>query len=131
LFCLFSCFYPFKGDTSPPFLKQEINYIQERIHYYNDRELSLDLTQTECELKYDGMLFVKEWMEECDNEIKSVQLLNQMKDIFCGDFIKCCLKIVNMCKEIEKKATYDLREKLEEGKGKLMKFICTNQSLYL
>jgi superfamily II RNA helicase len=136
LFCLFSCFYPFKGDNGPTFLKDELHFIQTRIHHYNDREMSLDLTQTTCELKYDGMLYIKQWMEDCNNEIKSVQLLNQMKeDIFCGDFIKCCLKIINMCKEIEKTLdlsnAYDLREKIEEGKSKMMKFICTNQSLYL
>lgn len=135
LFCLFSCFYPFKGDNGPSFLKDELHFIQTRIHHYNDREMSLELTQTTCELKYDGMPYIKQWMEDCDNEIKSVQLLNQMKEeIFCGDFIKCCLKIINMCKEIEKTiehVSYDLREKIEEGKSKMMKFICTNQSLYL
>jgi hypothetical protein len=51
--------------------------------------------------------------------------------IFCGDFVKCCLKLINISKEIEKNAGPDLREKLEEGNGKIMKFICTNQSLYL
>jgi hypothetical protein len=72
-------------------------------------------------------------MDECDDEIKSVRLLNKMKLTggFCGDFVKCCLKLVNISKEIEKNASLDLREKLEEGESKLMKFICTNQSLYL
>ena len=133
IFCLFSCFYPMKeGDIFPTFLKNELLFIKERINYYKDKELEYGLNSYNCELQYNMMEYIKEWMDNCDDETKSIQLLVKMKfTIFCGDFIKCCLKIVNICKEIEPTATYELKEKIIEGKTKLMKFICTNQSLYL
>jgi superfamily II RNA helicase len=134
LFCLLSCFYPTKAiEITPPFLKEELKFIKVRIEYYEDQDQKYEFVSNYT-LQYDLMSFIKEWMDDCDNEIKSVQLLNKMKQtIFCGDFVKCCLKLVNISKEIEKNPYImpDLREKLEEGKSKIMKFICTNQSLYL
>jgi len=132
LFCLLSCFYPIKPiEISPPFLKEELKFIKVRIEYYEDQDQKYEFV-SKYELQYDMMTYIKEWMDDCDDEIKSVKLLNKMKQtVFCGDFVKCCLKLVNISKEIEKNAEPDLREKLEEGKGKIMKFICTNQSLYL
>uniref|UniRef100_A0A6C0D2M0 Helicase n=1 Tax=viral metagenome TaxID=1070528 RepID=A0A6C0D2M0_9ZZZZ len=133
LFCLLSCFYPTKGiEITPPFLKEELKFIKVRMEYYEDQDQKYEFVN-QYVLQYDLMPFIKEWMDECDDEIKSVKLLNKIKQnqLFCGDFIKCCLKLVNISKEIEKNAPPDLKEKLEEGKSKIMKFICTNQSLYL
>jgi superfamily II RNA helicase len=133
LFCLLSCFYPTKAiEITPPFLKEELKFIKVRMEYYEDQDQKYEFVNQYI-LQYDLMPFIKEWMDECDDEIKSVKLLNKIKQnqLFCGDFVKCCLKLVNISKEIEKNADPDLKEKLEEGKGKIMKFICTNQSLYL
>jgi superfamily II RNA helicase len=133
LFCLLSCFYPTKGiEITPPFLKEELKFVKVRMEYYEDQDQKYEFVN-QYVLQYDMMPFIKEWMDECHDEIESVKLLNKMKQnqLFCGDFVKCCLKLVNISKEIEKNAPPDLREKLEEGKGKIMKFICTNQSLYL
>jgi superfamily II RNA helicase len=132
LFCLLSCFYPTKGiEITPPFLKEEIKFVKVRMEYYEDQDKKYEFINQYI-LQYDMMSFIKEWMDDCHDEIESVKLLNKMKcSIFCGDFVKCCLKLINISKEIEKNASPDLREKLEEGKGKIMKFICTNQSLYL
>jgi superfamily II RNA helicase len=132
LFSLLSCFYPTKAiEISPPFLKEELKFIKVRMEYYEDQDQKYEFVSNYV-LQYDLMSFIKEWMDDCHDEISSVRLLNKMKHtIFCGDFVKCCLKLINISKEIEKNAPPDLREKLEEGKGKIMKFICTNQSLYL
>ena len=133
IFCLLSCFYPTKAiEITPPFLKEELKFIKVRMEYYEDQDQKYEFVN-QYVLQYDLMPFIKEWMDECDDEIKSVKLLNKIKQnqLFCGDFVKCCLKLVNVSKEIEKNADPDLREKLEEGKSKIMKFICTNQSLYL
>ena len=73
-------------------------------------------------------------MEECDNQSNSIQLIEKIKsekDLFTGDFIKCCLKLVNIAKEIECFCSYELKEKIIEGKTKLLKFICSNSSLYI
>uniref|UniRef100_A0A6C0EU83 Helicase n=1 Tax=viral metagenome TaxID=1070528 RepID=A0A6C0EU83_9ZZZZ len=133
IFCLFSCFYPVKEeDMSPPFLKNELLYVKERIEYYNEQDVKYDISIYPVKIQYSIMEYIREWMDECDDDIKSVHLLVKMKGtVFCGDFIKCCLKIINICKEVEPFVCCELKEKLNEGKDKLMKFICTNQSLYL
>ena len=119
-------------DSYGKSVDEELKFIKVRMEYYEDQDQKYEFVN-QYVLQYDMMPFIKEWMDECDDEIKSVKLLNKMKlnQLFCGDFVKCCLKLVNISKEIEKNAPPDLREKLEEGKGKIMKFICTNQSLYL
>jgi hypothetical protein len=86
------------------------------------------------ELQYDIMPYIKRWMDTCDDSLSSIQLIQEIKTQkgwFTGDFIKCCLKLVNMSKEIESICEPDLLEKLKEGSSKILKFICSNESLYL
>ena len=139
IFCLFSCLYDIKvtdelKDLSPSFLQEELKFVNDRIYYYYDEEVKYQLTNTNQTLNYDMMKYIKAWMETCEDEISSIQLIQQMKQEkkwFTGDFIKCCLKLVNMAKEIESFCMCDLIEKLKEGSNKLLKFICSNESLYL
>ena len=86
------------------------------------------------ELQYDIMPYIKRWMDTCEDSMASIQLIQEIKSHkgwFTGDFIKCCLKLVNMSKEIESICEPDLLEKLKEGSNKILKFICSNESLYL
>ena len=139
IFCLLSCLYDIKvtdelTDLSPSFLQEELKFVNDRIYYYYDEEVKYQLTNTNQTLNYDMMKYIKAWMENCDDEISSIQLIQQMKQEkkwFTGDFIKCCLKLVNMAKEIESFCMCELIEKLREGSNKLLKFICSNESLYL
>ena len=139
IFCLLSCLYDIKvtdelKDLSPSFLQEELKFMNYRIYYYYDEEVKYQLTNTNQTLNYDMMNYIKTWMESCDDEISSIQLIQQMKQEkkwFTGDFIKCCLKLVNMSKEIESFCQLELIEKLKEGSNKLLKFICSNESLYL
>ena len=139
IFCLLSCLYDIKvtdelKDLSPSFLKDELKFMNDRIYYYYDEETKYLLTNTEQSLNYDMMTYIKIWMESCDDEISSIQLIQRMKvekKWFTGDFIKCCLKLVNMAKEIESCNNLELIEKMKEGSNKLLKFICSNESLYL
>jgi superfamily II RNA helicase len=109
IFCLLSCLYDIKvsdelKDLSPTFLKDELTFMNERIYYYYDEEVKYQLTNTDQTLNYDMMPYIKLWMETCDDAISSIQLIQRMKiekKWFTGDFIKCCLKLVNMAKEIE------------------------------
>jgi hypothetical protein len=66
------------------------------MEYYQDQDQKYEFVN-QYVLQYDMMPFIKEWMDECDDEIKSVKLLNKMKQnqLFCGDFVKCCLKLLN------------------------------------
>ena len=56
-------------------------------------------------------------------------------DIFVGDFIKCCMKIVNICNELsvfcENDNNYYLLEKINNIKINLQKSIVSNHSLYV
>ena len=139
IFCILSCLYDIKikddyKDFTPTFLVNELKYVEERIHYYYDEEMKYQLCYNEQILQYDIMYYIKIWMEECDNQSNSIQLIEKIKlekDLFTGDFIKCCLKLVNIAKEIECFCSYELKEKIIEGKTKLLKFICSNSSLYI
>ena len=85
-------------------------------------------------IQYDMYPYIQIWMNHCSDEKSSIQFIEKMKcekGWFTGDFIKCCLKLVNLSKEIESICSLDCLEKIKEGKSKLLKFICTNKSLYL
>lgn len=139
IFCLLSCFYDIKvsddnKDFTPLFLVNELNFINQRLNYYYDEEIKYQLVYNEQALQYDLMKYIKIWMEDCNNESSSVQLidkLNKEKGLFTGDFIKFCLKLINMSKEIEGFCSNQLKEKLIEGKTSILKFICSNSSLYI
>ena len=139
IFCILSCLYDIKvtddyKDFTPTFLSDELKYINERLYYYYDEEVKYQLVYNEQILQYDLMKYIKIWMEDCNSESASIQLLDKLKKekgIFTGDFIKVCLKLVNMSKEIECICSNELKEKLIEGKTKLIKFICSNSSLYI
>ena len=84
-------------------------------------------------IQYDLMEFIQKWMN-CENEQQSLGVLQEVKlkkGIFVGDFVKACLKMVNIAKELDRIERLDFREKLREGVQSLMKFVCTHDSLYL
>jgi len=139
IFCLLSCMYDIKVSDErkehiPTELKTELKYMVDRMEYYNDQEVKYELCSSYTRIQYDMMKYVKHWLEGCANEVEAIQLIHEMKrekEWFTGDFIKCCLKLVNMAKELEDVASLDFLEKIKEGSAKLLKFVCTNESLYL
>jgi superfamily II RNA helicase len=97
-------------------------------------EYGLSSYTQEC-IQYDMMEYIQVWMN-CQDEQSSISLLNKLKNeknVFSGDFIKCCLKLVNVAREIDSFCEMhpDLSKKLRQGSAQLLKFICTNESLYL
>ena len=141
IFSILSCFYEVKVQDdyklfNPTFFKDEIEFINKRLNYYMDKEYEyvLSIYKQEC-IQYDMMEYIQVWMK-CHDEQTSISLLNRLKNeknIFSGDFIKCCLKLVNVAREIDSVCDMhpDLSQKLRQGSSQLMKFICTNESLYL
>ena len=141
IFSILSCFYDLKVQDeyklfNPNTLKEETDFINKRLNYYMDKEYEyvLSIYSQEC-IQYDMMEYIQGWMK-CDDEPSSLSLLEKLKrekNIFSGDFIKCCLKLVNVAREIDSISDLHLglRQKLREGSDLLMKFICTNESLYL
>jgi superfamily II RNA helicase len=139
IFSMLSCFCEVKVEESykllnPVRLKEECDFIKKRLTTYIDEEYKADLSSSGQEtLQYDMMEFIQAWMC-CEDEASSLNMLQEVKwkkGIFVGDFIKCCLKLVNVAKELDRIERLDFREKLREGSQLLMKFICTHDSLYL
>jgi superfamily II RNA helicase len=139
-----SCFYSLKVKDDyktfvPPFMKDEMQYMDNTIKKYIDHELSYNLYITcHYELQYDLMERIKMWYNDVDDEVKSrifFQELMQEKDIFIGDFMKCCMKIVNMCNELkifaENDGNFAFMEKINSIQRNIQKNIVTNQSFYL
>jgi len=139
LFMLISCFCDMKVQDSylklsPDYLKEECLFIKTRMNNYIQEEWNHELSASGQEvIQYDLMEFIQKWMN-CENESDSLGVLQEVKmkkGIFIGDFIKACLKMVNIAKEMDRIERLDFREKLREGTTSLMKFICTHDSLYL
>ena len=139
IFSILSCMYEIKvsddkKDLIPTCHKEELKYLVDRMNYYNDQEVKYELCSSYTVIQYDMMPYIQQWLEGCMNEGEAIQLIQQMKrekEWFTGDFIKCCLKLVNMAKELEEVCDLDFLEKIREGSSKLLKFVCTNESLYL
>ena len=138
-FMLLSCFCDIKVKEqhkvlTPTVLREECKFIKSRMDYYTQQEWNHDLSASGQDvIQYDMMEFTKQWMN-CEDESSSLFMLQEVKkkkDIFVGDFVKCCLKMVNVAKELDQLERLDFREKLREGTALLMKFICTHDSLYL
>ena len=138
-FMLLSCFCEMKVQDSylkmsPDCLKDECMFMKTRMNNYLQEEWNHELSASGQEvIQYDLMEFIQKWMN-CENEQESLSVLQEVKmkkGVFIGDFIKACLKMVNIAKELDRIERLDLREKLREGTQSLMKFICTHDSLYL
>ena len=144
LACYLSCFYPIKVPESEKIHNPiyVVNYIETTIGFINkyiDEELKHELyISTGCVLQYDIMEPIKKWMngvstnEECAYFFEE---LKQLYNISVGDFVKCCLKIVNMTNEIivmcDIDENYILKETCLSVQQKIQKNIVTNRSLYL
>lgn len=142
--CLLSSFYELKVKDDykthyPSIMKKEFDYIEERLNYYKDTELPSELYITcKFSIQYDLIKYIENWF----NNIETIddarfffhQLTNEL-DIFTGDFIKCCMKLVNMCNELivfgENDNNYSFLEKINNIQRKLQKSIVSNKSMYV
>ena len=103
-----------------------------------DEELRLEInTGTECNMQFDMTEYALNWCN-CENMVDCKRLLQTVeieKEIFLGEFIKAILKINNISAELEKVAEYtgniELLHKLKEIPKKTLKYVATNQSLYI
>ena len=136
LFSLLSCFYELKCEPVPE--AEDVSYIKERMNYYEDQETKYGLSSmNQYNLQYVMYDYIRLWME-CNDEQSCLHFIREFKsqtNLFIGDFVKCCLKLIHISNEItsicEYTNDYELLDKIKDGKHKIMKFIMTNQSLYL
>ena len=83
------------------------------------------------------MDFIAEWCA-AEDEFTCKNIITRIKDekeIFLGEFIKAILKINNIAKEFEKIAetleNLELLQKIKKIPAITLKYVATNQSLYI
>jgi superfamily II RNA helicase len=131
------------NKNSLNFSKQFINAIDkiEKEHeYFHDKQLKLKLdTQSRFleTIHYDLCDFIVDWFEHGSNATDCYHYITVMKEygMSLGKIIKSILQINNIVDEVEKvsliQGNFELIEKLRKIKEKTLKFIVTNQTLYL
>jgi len=124
---------------SPSCLLNKLSlYMSDRLDYYYSMEIKKKIhTGSSYDINYDLQPYIMAWYEAADEvECKAViTKIKQEKNIFLGEFIKGILKINNICAEFEKicelNGNLGLLEKIKVIPNKMLKFVVTNQSLYL
>ena len=112
--------------------------IKEMYDEYQEKELSSRIsTGTDYSIHFDLLDYVIQWCD-CDSieECKFLlQTLENEKGIFLGEFVKALLKINNISSEMEKVAeltgNIQFLSKMREIPTMTLKFVVTNQSLYV
>lgn len=112
--------------------------IDKLLNNYYDLEQDYKTNSGSCyERNFDIQQYIVDWCKAA-NEIECKEIiysLNTEKNIFIGDFVKAILKINNIANEIERVAecinNMGLLEKIKQVPNKTLKYIATNQSLYI
>lgn len=147
LVALFSCFtnisvqedvksyLPKSNDKE---VQDIVNLITETYNMYKDTELRQNInTGFDYNIHYDLLNYVEEWYncEDVESCKFLLQKIGEEKEIFLGEFVKALLKINNISCEMEKIAemigNISLLSKLKEIPSKTLKYVVTNQSLYV
>ena len=147
LISLFSCFtnisvqeglidfIPYTDDDD---VKSIINNIKMMYDDYQQTEIDYRInTGADYNIHFDLLNYLEEWTQ-CENvdDCKLVlQRLASEKEIFLGEFVKALLKINNIGAEMEKIAemtgNIEFLSKLREIPNLTLKYVVTNQSLYV
>tara|TARA_Y100000389_G_C17466874_1_gene526460 strand:- start:2173 stop:4644 length:2472 start_codon:yes stop_codon:yes gene_type:complete len=145
---LFSCFTSIRvpdevkssrSNTNNHKLDKCIMKIPDYLNKYNDCEVKekIDCNTNSEEIQYDIIKETIQWCE-AEDEISCkliIQNLNNQKGIFVGEFVKGILKINNIVTEMQSMCEYigdiALLDKVSKIPESTLKFIATNQSLYI
>lgn len=125
-------------SQSPPFLVDYIQKTERLLDRYYKFELDNHVESgEEYFIHFDLMNYVEGWInvENPQDAVKLLNLLKFEKEILLGDFVKAMMKIQNIVEQFinicENTNDMDFMSKLKEVSPKIMKFIVTNQSLYI
>jgi len=114
----------------------------EKIHSMYNMQLQIELdnninTGFDYSMHFDLIDYSVKWCD-CASDVECKALLQEIaleKDIFLGEFIKAILKINNITAEMEKVAEMigdiEFLSVLKQVPGLTLKYIATNQSLYI
>jgi antiviral helicase SKI2 len=118
--------------------KNTILKINDLYTEYQQKEVQYNIQSgLDYNIHFDLMNYVIEWCQcEKVEECKFVlQKLANEKEVFLGEFVKALLKINNVCSEMEKIAeltgNISFLNKLKEIPNMTLKYVVTNQSLYV
>ena len=147
LVSLFSCFtnisvqeeqkdnFPKTDDTE---LKNIVHFVSKLYSEYQQKEIDNKIdTGIDYTIHYDLLNYVDKWCDcETIEECKILlQTIGTEKEIFLGEFVKALLKINNISCEMEKIAEMSgniaFLSKLKEIPNMTLKYVVTNQSLYV
>ena len=147
LIALFSCFtnisvqeglIDFIPYTEDDDVKSIINSVRTMYDDYQQTEIDYRInTGTDYNIHYDLLNYVEDWSqcEDVDDCKLVLQRLASEKEIFLGEFVKALLKINNIGAEMEKIAemigNIEFLSKLREIPNLTLKYVVTNQSLYV
>jgi superfamily II RNA helicase len=131
----FKCYSPNSDDdTICGLLKNIVAMFEE----YQQKEINYKIQSgIDYNVHFDLLEYVDEWcdassVEECKIVLQN---LGQEKEIFLGEFVKALLKINNISCEMEKIAemtgNIEFLSKLREIPKMTLKYVVTNQSLYV
>lgn len=119
-------------------LKNCLDLVTSMYNEYSAKESNLNInTGFDYNVHYDLLYYVDKW---CDcNDVESCKLVLQEmsteKNIFLGEFVKALLKINNISSEMEKicemTGNISFLSKLKEIPNMTLKYVVTNQSLYV
>ena len=147
LVALFSCFTNIRvtddvKDNIPKSADDKVNQmVNEVAHLYNDyynKELARNIkTGFDYEIQFDLLDYLEKWCD-CENVEDCKFILQELgikKEIFLGEFVKALLKINNIASEFERIAEMTgniaFLSKLKEISTMTLKYVVTNQSLYV
>jgi superfamily II RNA helicase len=128
-------FYPNSEDED---VQKNVILLKELYENYKDKELKYKIDSgVDYNIHYDLLNYVDKWCEtESVEDCKIIlQDIGIKKGIFLGEFVKALLKINNISCEMEKIAELTgnilFLSKLKEIPNMIMKYVVTNQSLYV
>jgi len=123
--------------TEDPVLQSLIEKMKDNYDHYLEKEYDFN-TGSDYTFHYDLLNYIGEWADTCIDEVSCklfLQKLEREKDIFLGEFVKALLKITNIATELEQIAelqhNVEFLSKLKEIPVMLLKYVVTNQSLYV
>jgi superfamily II RNA helicase len=127
--------YPNSEDE---YVQKNVVLLTELYEKYKDKELKYKIDSgVDYNIHYDLLNYLDEWCECTDIESCKLvlQKIGSEKQIFLGEFVKALLKINNISCEMEKIAELTgnilFLSKLKEIPNMTMKYVVTNQSLYV
>ena len=126
-----------KYTTCNQNIKNAIKNWKNKLDYYYDIETKYQTNFTDSyNIHYNMCEFMYNWCQ-AENETDCRIIYNEAKkyNIYIGEFVKAILKIVNICSELEKacivQENIKLLHTLSQVRGKVLKNIATNQTLYV